>query len=94
MTFIVIGKGVNIFFFLTNVAMWWVFFRLLEHDYMSAYMHKLDDGFWYYGWFDKLFTYDIYLVIYSMSCLAMSKIYGILGGLLISGLVIVEVMFS
>ena len=59
---------------------------------MSASMHKLDDGFWYYGWFDKLFTYDIYLVIYSMSCLPMSKIYGILGGLLISGLVIVDVM--
>ena len=41
---------------------------------------------------DKLFIYDIYLVIYSMSCLPVSKIYGMLGGLLMSGLVIVEVM--
>jgi hypothetical protein len=41
---------------------------------------------------DKLFTYDIYLVIYPMSCLPVSKIYGMLGGLLMSGLVIVEVM--
>jgi len=41
---------------------------------------------------DKLFTYVIYLVIYSMSCLPVSKIYGMLGGILMSGLVIVEVM--
>ena len=41
---------------------------------------------------DKLFIYDIYLVIYPMSCLPVSKIYGMLGGLLMSGLVIVEVM--
>ena len=38
---------------------------------------------------DKLFTYVIYLVIYSMSCLPVNKIYEILGGLLMSGLVIV-----
>ena len=41
---------------------------------------------------DKLFTYVIYLVIYSMSCLPVNKIYEILGGLLMSGLVVVEVM--
>jgi len=41
---------------------------------------------------DKLFTYVIYLVIYSMSCLPVSKIYEMLGGLLMSGLVIVLVM--
>ena len=41
---------------------------------------------------DKLFTYDIYIVIYPMSCLPVSKIYGMLGSLLMSGLVIVEVM--
>ena len=41
---------------------------------------------------DKLFIYDIYLVIYSMSCLPVSKIYGMVDGLPMSGLVIVEVM--
>ena len=41
---------------------------------------------------DKLFTYDIYLVIYPMSCLPVSKTYGMLGGLLMSGLIIVDVM--
>jgi len=41
-----------------------------------------------------LHIYDIYLVIYLMSCLPVSKIYGMLGGLLMSGMVIVEVMFS
>jgi len=41
---------------------------------------------------DKSFTYDLYLIIYPMTCLSMSKINGILGSLLMSGLVIVEVM--
>ena len=41
---------------------------------------------------DKLFTYVIYLVIYSMSCLFVSEIYEMLGRLLMNGLVIVEVM--
>ena len=41
---------------------------------------------------DKLFTYVIYLVIYSMSCLPVRKIYGMLGSLHMSGLVIVKVM--
>ena len=41
---------------------------------------------------DKLFIYDIYLVIYPMSCLPVSKTNGMLGGLLMSGLVIVGVM--
>jgi len=41
-----------------------------------------------------LHIYDIYLVIYPMSCLPVSKIYGMLGGLLMSRMVIVEVMFS
>jgi len=52
----------------------------------------LDDGFDIVVDVDKLFTYDIYIVIYPMSCLPVSKIYGMLGGLLMSGLVIVEVM--
>ena len=52
----------------------------------------LDDGFDIVVDVDKLFTYDIYLVIYPMSCLPVSKIYGMLGGLLMSGLVVVEVM--
>ena len=39
-----------------------------------------------------LHIYDIYLVIYPMSCLPVSKIYGMLGSLLMSGLVVVEVM--
>jgi len=54
----------------------------------------LDDGFDIMVDVDKLFTYDIYLVIYPMSCLPVSKIYGMLGGLLMSGMIIVEVMFS
>ena len=41
---------------------------------------------------DKSFTYDLYLIIYPMTCLSVSKINGILGSLLMSGLVIVEVM--
>ena len=41
---------------------------------------------------DKLFPYDIYLVIYPMVCFSVSKIFGILDGLLMSGLVILEVM--
>jgi len=41
---------------------------------------------------DKLFTYDIYLVIYPMSYLPVSKTYGMLGGLPMNGLVIVDVM--
>ena len=41
---------------------------------------------------DKSFTYDLYLIIYPMTCLFVSKINGILGSLLMSGLVIVEVM--
>ena len=54
----------------------------------------LDDGFDIVVDVDKLFTYDIYLVIYPMSCLPVSKIYEMLGGLLMSGMIIVEVMFS
>ena len=48
------------------------------------------DGFWIYGrgWF----TYDLYLVIYPMACFSVSKIFGILEGLLMSGLVIIEVI--
>ena len=41
---------------------------------------------------DRIFTYGIYFVIYPMSCLPMSKTYGMLGGLLMSGLIIVDVM--
>jgi hypothetical protein len=41
---------------------------------------------------DKSFTYDLYMIIYPMTCLSVSKINGILGSLLMSGLVIVEVM--
>jgi len=41
---------------------------------------------------DKSFTYDLYLIIYPMTCLSVSKINGILGSLLMSGLVIVEAM--
>ena len=41
---------------------------------------------------ESIFTYDVYLVIYFMSCLFVSEIYEMLGGLLMSGLVIVEVM--
>ena len=37
MVFIIVGKSKNMFFFLINVAMWWVFFVLN----MSAYMHKI-----------------------------------------------------
>ena len=52
----------------------------------------LDDGFDIVVDVDKLFIYDIYLVIYPMSCLPVSKTYGMLGGLLMSELVIVGVM--
>ena len=52
----------------------------------------LDDGFDIVVDVDKLFIYDIYLVIYPMSCLPVSKTNGMLGGLLMSGLVVVEVM--
>ena len=41
---------------------------------------------------ESVFTYVIYLVIYPMTCFLVSKIYGILGGLLMSGPIIVEVM--
>ena len=48
------------------------------------------NGFWIYGrgWF----TYGIYLVIYPMVCFPVSKTFGIIDDLLMSGLVIVEVM--
>jgi len=57
-------------------------------------MHKmlLDDGFDIVVDNDKLFTYGIYLVIYPMSYLFVSKTYGMHDGLLTSGLVIVGVM--
>ena len=41
---------------------------------------------------ESIFTYDVYLVIYPITCVSVSKICGILGSLLMSGLVIVEVM--
>ena len=41
MTFIAIGKGVNMFFFLTNVAMCGYF---LVYFSMSVYMHKIFIG--------------------------------------------------
>ena len=41
---------------------------------------------------DKSFTYDLYLIIYPMTCLSVSKINGILGSLLMGGFVIVEIM--
>ena len=61
---------------------------------ISAHMYKMFVRWWFdiVVDIDKLFTYDIYIVIYPMSCLPVSKIYGMLGGLLMSGLVIVEVM--
>jgi len=57
-------------------------------------MHKmlLDDGFDIVVDNDKLFTYGIYLVIYPMSYLSVSKTYGMHDGLLTSGFVIVGVM--
>ena len=48
------------------------------------------DRFWIYGW--GWFTYDIYLVIYPTIYFSVSKIFGILDVLLLSGLVVVEVM--
>jgi len=39
---------------------------------------------------ENIFTYDIYLVIYP-TYFFVSKIYGIFSGLLVSGLVLVEV---
>lgn len=41
---------------------------------------------------ESIFTYDIYLVIHPMTCFPASKIYGVIGVLLMSGLIIVEVM--
>ena len=41
---------------------------------------------------ESIFTYDIHLVIYSMKFFPVSKIFGILEGLLMSGLVIIEVI--
>ena len=41
---------------------------------------------------DRIFTYGIYLVIYPMTWFSVSKIYGILGSLLMGGFVIVEVI--
>jgi len=38
-----------------------------------------------------IFTYDKCLAIYHMTCFSLNKIYGILGSLLVSGLVIVEI---
>ena len=52
----------------------------------------LDYGFDIMVDVDIFFTYNIYLVIYSMSCLPVRKIYGMLGSLHMSGLVIVKVM--
>ena len=40
---------------------------------------------------ESIFTYDINLEIYPMTSFLMSKIYGILGGILMSGLVLVEI---
>ena len=37
---------------------------------------------------ESIFTYDIYLIIYPTTCFPVSKIYGILGSLLMS----IEVM--
>ena len=44
---------------------------------ISAHMYKMFVRWWFdiVVDIDKLFTYDIYLVIYPMSCLPVSKIF-------------------
>ena len=54
-------------------------------DYMWQILNFMDGD-------ESIFTYDIYFVLYPMICFPMSKFFGILSDLLISGLVIVEVI--